>query len=75
MGVAEVALVITGGGGSTVIARIAVPVPVTLAALMVAFADPVAVGVPEMSPVLVLTLNPEGRLAAPKLVGLLLAVI
>ena len=75
MGVADVALVIAGGCGSTVNARIVVPVPVTLAALMVAFAVPAAVGVPEISPVLVLTLNPEGRPAAPKLVGLLLAVI
>ena len=36
---------------------------------------PEAVGVPEMSPVLVLTDNPTGKPVALKLVGLLMAVI
>jgi hypothetical protein len=46
-----------------------------LEALMVALKVPVALGVPLMTPLLVLTLNPAGKLLAPKLVGLLLAVI
>ena len=52
-----------------------VPVPAALVALTVAELVPAAVGVPEMSPVEVFTDNPAGKPVAPKLVGLLLAVI
>jgi hypothetical protein len=54
---------------------VAVPVPPALLALSVTEDVPVAVGVPEITPVVVLTLNPEGNPVALKLVGLLLAVI
>ena len=68
-------LVITGTGIPTAMTRVAEPVPLELIALMVALVVPVAVGVPEINPVLVFTLNPDGRLAALKLVGLPEAVI
>ena len=42
---------------------------------MVTLVVPVVVGVPEIAPVLVLTLRPAGIGLAVKLVGLLLAVI
>jgi hypothetical protein len=51
------------------------PVPPALEALTVALKVPVALGVPLMTPLLALTLSPAGKLAPPKLVGLLLAVI
>ena len=67
---------ITGSGGrATIIDNMAVPVPPVLMALMVAVNVPLTVGVPEISPVDALTPKPGGRLAAPKLVGLLMAVI
>ena len=69
------ALPITGAGGLIVKVRVAVPVPKTLVALSVTLEVPVAVGVPEMVPVPVLTLKPAGNPVAPKLVGLLLAMI
>ena len=53
----------------------ALPVPPALVALIVTEEVPVAVGVPEISPVLVFTESPAGRLLAPKLVGELVAVI
>ena len=53
----------------------AVPVPLALVALIVTASDPAVVGVPEMTPVVVLIESPAGRPDAPKLVGLLLAVI
>ena len=53
----------------------AVPVPAALVALKVTLDVPVAVGVPEMTPVAVLTESPGGNPAALKLVGLLVAVI
>ena len=55
--------------------RVAVPVPPLLVALRVTFVVPAAVGVPEITPVAVLTERPAGNGLAPKLVGLLLAVI
>lgn len=77
------ALVITGagggggGGGGDEIAsfRTPVPVPPEFVALMFILKFPDTVGVPEMSPVLVFTESPAGRLVAPKLVGVFVAVI
>jgi hypothetical protein len=48
---------------------------VPLLALMVTLVVPAVVGVPEITPVLVLTLSPAGSGLALKLVGLLVAVI
>ena len=56
-------------------ARVAVPVPPALVALSVTAETPTAVGVPVMTPVAVLTLNPAGRPVALYPVGDLLAVI
>ena len=55
--------------------RRALPVPVALVAEMVTLEVPAAVGAPEMRPVEVLTLRPEGRPVAAKEVGVLLAAI
>jgi hypothetical protein len=52
-----------------------VPVPPALVALIVTDDVPVAVGVPEITPVVELTLSPAGKPVALKLVGELLAVI
>ena len=46
-----------------------------LLAVIVTLVVPVDVGVPEITPVLVLTISPAGRGLALKLVGLLVAVI
>jgi len=46
-----------------------------LLAVIVTLVVPAVVGVPEITPVLVLTLRPAGSGLAVKLVGLLLAVI
>ena len=51
------------------------PVLVALVADTVTVLEATAVGVPEISPVVVFTLSPAGRPVALKLVGLLLAVI
>ena len=51
------------------------PVPCVLDAESVTEKVPATVGVPEMSPVLVLSESPLGSPNAPKLVGELLAVI
>ena len=61
-----------------VITRVAVAVlqgPAPLLAVMVTVVVPVVVGVPEITPVLVLTVRPPGSGLALKLVGLLVAVI
>ena len=61
-----------------VITRIALAVlhvPAPLLAVMVTLVVPAAVGVPEITPVLVFTLRPAGSGLAVKLVGLLVAVI
>jgi hypothetical protein len=61
-----------------VITKVAVAVLQELApllAVMVTLVVPVPVGVPEITPVLVLTLRPAGNGLAVKLVGLLVAVI
>jgi hypothetical protein len=52
-----------------------VPVPKVLVALSVMLEAPDVVGVPEISPVPVLTESPVGRPVALKLVGLLVAAI
>ena len=70
-----VTLEIEGGVGKTVMTSEAVPVPPALLALIPTVVVPVAVGVPVMAPVLVLTLRPVGNPVALKLVGLLEAVI
>ena len=49
--------------------------PAPLVALIVTLVVPAAVGVPENTPVLALTLRPAGNGLAVKLVGLLVAVI
>lgn len=54
---------------------VALPVPPALVALIVTLYVPAVVGVPEISPVLVFTVKPAGNPVAPKLVGLLVAVI
>ena len=55
------ALVIDGGVGSTVITKVAEPVPPAFVALMLTLVVPVALGVPVMAPLLVLTLRPAGN--------------
>ena len=71
--------VITGApaiGSDRVIAKVAVPVPVALAAERVTLKVPAAtLGVPEISPVLVLMESPPGRPVAVKEVGELSALI
>ena len=55
--------------------KVALPVPPALVALMVTVYVPAVVGVPEINPVLVFTVNPAGSPVALKLVGLLVAVM
>ena len=54
---------------------VALPVPPALVALIVTVYVPAVVGVPEITPVVVFTVNPPGSPVALKLVGLLVAVI
>ena len=71
-------LLITGAGGfaaATVSVNVAVPVPPALVALKLMLEVPVALGVPEMTPVEVLTERPDGKPVALKLVGVFVAVI
>ena len=65
----------TGVGGLIVKVNVRLPVPPALVALMVTVYVPAVVGVPEINPVLVLTLKPAGSPVALKLVGLFVAVI
>src|SRR5439155_1275812 len=58
-----------------VTASVWVPVPPALVALRVTVEAPAVVGVPEMSPVVPLSVRPAGNPVALKLVGLLVAVI
>ena len=70
------ALVMTGGAAVLIVKdNVADPVPAALVALNVTLDVPAAVGVPEMTPVVVLTESPAGNPVALKLAGLLLAVI
>jgi hypothetical protein len=59
----------------TVKVSVAFPVPLAFVALIVTLYVPGVVGVPEIKPVMVLTLKPAGSPVALKLVGLLVAVI
>jgi hypothetical protein len=65
----------TGGGGNTFNTSVALPVPLTLAAVIVTLLVPVLVAVPLTSPVAVFTLNPAGKPLALKLVGVFVAAI
>ena len=51
----------TGAGGLIVKVNVALPVPPALVALMVTLYVPAVVGVPEIKPVLVFTVKPDGR--------------
>lgn len=62
---AVVALEITGAGTAIVSVRVAFPVPALFVALRATVDAPEAVGVPEMTPVLVFTLSPAGNPVAP----------
>ena len=55
-------LLITGGAAAALIvkARVAVPVPAALVALIVTLVEPAVVGVPEITPVVVFTVRPVG---------------
>src|SRR5687768_10858120 len=72
---AVAALVNTGMPTPSVMTSGCVAVAAALVALIVALKVPLTVGVPEITPVVVLTERPGGRPVAPKLVGLLVAVI
>jgi hypothetical protein len=54
-------LLMTGAGTLTTNASVAEPVPPAFVALMVTLLVPEAVAVPEITPELVLTLNPAGN--------------
>jgi hypothetical protein len=77
--VAVLALVMTGTPGLIVNFSVALPVPPELVALIVTLyglpASVPAAGVPEINPVAVFTVKPEGSPVALKLVGLFVAVI
>ena len=62
---AEVALVITGAALLIVNVRVAVPVPPAFVALSITDEVPLAVGVPEIRPLVVFTVRPEGSPVAP----------
>ena len=59
------ALVMTGTESVMIKVTALLPVPPALVAVTVALYVPAAVGMPEMAPVLVLTLSPGGKLDAP----------
>ena len=79
MAVAESGLMICGTGrisaGVTTRSSVFMPVPPGLVALRMTVKVPSWDGVPLMSPVLVLRVNPKGSPEASKLVGLFVAVI
>ena len=76
MALAVAALIITGGWiGSTVNISVRLPVPNALLAERVIVLMPIAVGVPEITPVIELRLKPAGRPITPNLVGALFAVM
>jgi hypothetical protein len=58
-------LVMTGGALAIVKVKVALPVPPLLVALSVTADVPADVGVPEITPVPVLTDKPAGKLVAP----------
>ncbi len=59
--VAVVALETTGAGGTIVIVTDLLPVPLKLVAYTVEVEVPIEVGIPLITPVAVLTDNPDGR--------------
>jgi hypothetical protein len=59
------ALVIVGACGLTVSVKVALPVPPLLMALIVTVEVAAPVGVPEIKPVPLLTVNPAGNPVAP----------
>ena len=61
--------------GLSVSIRFALPVPPALVAEMVTPKMPPTVGVPEMTPLIALTANPDGRFIAANDIGVLLAPI
>ena len=63
--VAVVALVMMGGGGLTVSASVALPVPPLPVALRVTAKVPTEEGVPEINPVVAFTDKPVGNPVAP----------
>ena len=63
------------GIADTLRVRMAEPVPAALVAVIITVKEPTAVGIPLMIPVAGLTDRPPGKPDAPKLVGLLSAVI
>jgi hypothetical protein len=65
----------TGTLDAMVNVSVAFPVPAALLAVRVTVEVPGEAGVPEINPLVVLTDKPAGSPAAPKLVGLLVAVI
>jgi hypothetical protein len=67
--------VIAGFPSDTVIVKVAVPLPPALLAPIVTPEEPMAVGLPEMSPEAVFTVKPDGSPVALNPVGELLAVI
>lgn len=73
--VAVAPLEMTGVGKLIVKVSVAVPGPVAFVAVRVTEEVPAVVGVPVITPVVVLTLNPAGKPVALKLVGPLLAVM
>lgn len=77
MALTLVELVITGAAAAaeTVSVRVAAPVPEPLVAVIETLKVPAAVGVPEITPVDVLTLRPAGKPVAAKFVGEFVAVI
>jgi hypothetical protein len=71
-----VALMLSDGPApAMVMVSVALPVPALLVALTVAVDVPAAVGVPEIKPVAAFTESPAGKPEAPKLAGVLLALI
>ena len=62
---ALVVLVIAGAATATVTVRVAWPVPPAFVALNVTVEVPAAVGVPEISPEVLLTVSPAGNPVAP----------
>ena len=59
------ALEITGAGRIIVIVKVWLPEPLTLVAVIVTVKVPEVVGVPLITPVELLTLNPDGNPVAP----------
>jgi len=74
-GLKEVMDEIAVSGGKITIWRLAVPVPSELVAEMETLNVPATVGVPEINPVMVLTVNPVGKPVAANEMGVWVATI